>query len=123
MPIGTCDPASRGATWNEGEQDFGAPDPATGRALGILTYRYGWDGVSTRETGCVGPLNRVTVLNGNPETWYAHFQGRRGQWRRIDMAPGFSRTYNQSQLRNAGFEDNTDLENLTISTDPSPPQN
>lgn len=113
MPTGTCDPASRGQTWNEAEQTFGT--------AGSITYRYGWDGVSTKETGCVGPLNRVQVVNGNPETWYAHFQGKRGTWRRIVLDAGVSRSYTSGQLQSQGFIDNTDLEGLYLTTDPLPP--
>lgn len=116
MPSGTCDPASRGASFNEGE--FAVDNNAVS-----VYYRYGWDGVSTRDTdvGCVGPLTRVVVRSSSEFTYYAHFQGRRGQWRRIVLDPGVTRTYNQQQLSNAGFEDNTDLEGLFITRDPNPP--
>jgi hypothetical protein len=88
---------------------------------GMLKYRYGWDNVSTRATGCNGPLLQADVVNGNPDTWYAHFKGKRGTWRRITMNPGDSGTVTQAQLTSAGFVDASDLENLYITRDPAPP--
>lgn len=112
MAIGTCDPASRGDTFNSGELVQGDVS---------VSYRYGWDGTSVRPE-CVGPLIRVRVVNNSATvTWYAHFQGRRGQWRRLDMPPGFTNTYGTQALTNAGFVDNTDLEGLYITTDLTPP--
>lgn len=118
MPAGTCDPASRGQTWNEGEMVQGTqPNHCSVR------YRYGWDGVSVRPD-CVGPLNRVQLQNFSTSlTWYAHFKGRRGQPRRLDMPPGFVATFNSGQLSSRGFTDNTDLETLYITLDPNPPTN
>ena len=113
MPIGTCDPASRGDQFNVGQETFGTD--------GLITYRYGWDGVSTMDTGCVGPLQDVTCVNNNPQTWYAHFQGRKGTWKSVTMAPGFNQTYNRNQLRQQGFNDSSDLEGLYLTTDPTPP--
>lgn len=115
MPGGTCDPASRGATFNAGELVEGPVQ---------ITYRYGWDGTSLRSdaTGCVGPLTRVTAVNTSATvTMYAHFKGRRGTPRTIVMAPGFNQVYTQPQLGNQGFTDNTDLENLIISNSPADP--
>lgn len=122
MPNVTCDPADRGIdpatgqpyTYWDAAQSFGAN--------GILSYRYGWDGTSQRDSdlGCVGPIIRAQVINGNPETWYAHFKGRKGTWLRLTLDPGVNRTYNTNQLRQAGFDDTTDLLDLHISLSPTP---
>jgi hypothetical protein len=117
MPAGTCDPASRGAAYNEGE--FAVAGGAV-----VVPYRYGWDGPSTMETGCVGPLQMVSGTNNSTQTYYAHFQGRKGTWRRVQLDPGQSVTYDKTgQLKQAGLIDNTDLDGLYITTDPNPPSN
>jgi hypothetical protein len=118
MPAGTCDPASRGDTWNSGQLDIDGGDTRGGVSV---DYRYGWDGVSTRATGCVGPLNRIRVRSGASVVYYAHFQGRRGTWRRVQIDPGDNRTVGAAALTAAGFQDNTDLEGLYITQDPNPP--
>ena len=114
MPVGTCDPASRGDTWNSGQLTI------DGGAV-TVDYRYGWDGVSVRPD-CVGPLNRVRVTNTTTDvTYYAHFKGRRGQPKVLEIPPGFVNTYNSGQLSSRGFEDNTDLEGLLITRSATPP--
>lgn len=116
MPVGTCDPASRGELWNFGELVAGDVR---------ITYRYGWDGVSTRDgpAGCVGPLNRLRCQNlSATATWYAHFRGRRGQPRVVALTPGFDQTWTGGQLSSRGFDTNSDLENLRITDSPTPPE-
>lgn len=115
MPLGTCDPASRGQAWNEAEL---ALFENTVRVI----YRYGWDGVSTKETGCVGPLNRVRVINtSQTTTYYAWFYSKKGVARSFQITPGLDQTFNSAQLRNAGFETNEDVDGLTITdSDVSP---
>lgn len=113
MPSGTCDPASRGQSFNEGELAVDGGNVS-------VAFRYGWDGASVRPD-CVGPLLRVVARNVSALTYYAHFQGRRGQWRRITLDPGATRTYTQAQLSSAGFADNSDLEGLYITISQDPP--
>lgn len=113
MPEGNCDPASRGLTVN-----YGRFEVDNGNV--VIEYEYGWDGVSQRPD-CIGPLERVWGRNTSGLMYYVHFQGRRGTWRRVDLAPGATPSYTRQQLRQQGFEDNTDLEGLYITTDPAPP--
>lgn len=189
MPLGTCDPASRGETFNEGELAIEQSE-AFPRGAVTLSYRYGWDGPrtitgvsrvngsptlnapagsfndsdagravtgtgipggttiaayvsgtrvtlsanatstgtngatiagSTFATGCVGPLLRIRLVNNTPDTFYGHFKGRRGNWRRVTLNPNESRNIGQTALTAAGFIDNTDLEGLYITRDPNPP--
>lgn len=117
MPAGTCDPASRGMAYNEGTY-------AVDNGAVVVTYRYGWDGTSTidSDTGCVGPMLLLSGSNRSAVTYYAHFQGRKGTWRRVQLNPGQTVTYDKTgQLKQAGFNDNTDLDGLRITTDPNPP--
>lgn len=118
MPAGTCDPASRGQVFNSGEMQIGPI---------LVEYRYGWDGESTRETGCVGPLQRIRVTNQSPigvwpaQTWYVHLKGRRGQPKVFELPAGFTDTFNAAALATRGLLDNTDLEDLNITDSPIPP--
>jgi hypothetical protein len=124
MPIGTCDPASRGDVFNSGELAYG---PVR------VQYRYGWDGTSTKETGgCAGPLVQGTGVAANrwaikvdntstTETWYAHFKGRRGAPKVIDLPPNFSASFNVNQCSARGFTDSTDVEGLLITQSSIPP--
>src|SRR5687767_9641608 len=101
-----CDPAANGAEYNEVVLAAGENGDVT------VTYRYGWDGVSTKETGCVGPLIYVSGVNNSATTtYYAHFQGRRGTWRRISLAPGQTLEEDRpNRLRAMGFDDSSDME-------------
>lgn len=117
MPSGTCDPASRGQTYNEVTLASGNNGDV------VVTYRFGWDGVSTFQTGCVGPLLYLSGTNNSETTtYYAHFQGRRGQWRKVALEPGETMTEDRPQrLRALGFDDSRDVEGLLITADPNPP--
>ncbi len=104
MPIGTCDPATRGQSYNEFEIAYfnGAV---------VVKGRYGWDGVSTRETGCDGPLLRIQGINTTPDkTYWAWFLGRNGQARSIEMPPGFNSIAQGAVLTGQGFNDYSDVE-------------
>jgi hypothetical protein len=124
MVLGTCDPASRGDAFNSGELAYG---PVR------VQYRYGWDGTSTKDTGgCAGPLvqgtgvasNRwaIKVENSSPvDTWYAHFKGRKGQPKVVEITPGLVASFNLSQCVARGFSDSTDVEGLLITQSLIPP--
>ena len=117
MPAGTCDPASRGDEWNEGAYSV----PLADGGVVSVTYQYGWDGVSVRPN-CNGPLNSLSVQNTSTTlSGYAHFKGRRGHPRVIEIPPGFSRTFNQRQLSQRGIEDYSDLDNFYLTDSPDPP--
>lgn len=114
MPDGPCAPI------NDGELAL------FNGAVRVL-YRYTWDGVSTRfgPDGCTGPVTRLQGINTTTNrTFYAHFKGRRGTPRVLEMPPGFNQTIsNRQQLINAGFDQATDLENLQITESLVPPAN
>jgi hypothetical protein len=102
-----------------------------GNGLVTVTIRYGWDGVSTKssEGGCDGPLvqgtgvvaNRwaVQVVNNDSQTWYLHTVGRRGQPRDIPFTAGTTTRYTANQAANAGFENYSDVAELTLTTSAS----
>jgi len=107
MVIGTCDPATRGKTFNVLATQY------AGGLVGI-TVRYGWDGVSTYPN-CDGPIIQVQVFNNDSVSWWVHTVGRKGQPIALQMVPGFSATYTGAQLATLGFNNKTDLDELTLS--------
>lgn len=113
MPEGTCDPATRGAAYNEMIQMEG---PVT------IYARYGWDGVSVKPD-CDGPVSLIRGTNASTtETWYVHFKGRKGTWRAVPLAPGETREVTaNNQLRQLGLADASDLEGIYITRSQTPP--
>lgn len=114
MPAGTCDPASRDAEFNETELETD----------GIKIYcRYGWDGVSTRETGCDGPVSLLRASNSNEDTWYVHFQSTSGTWRSITLAADETREIVEPELTQLGMDSFSDIRGFYVSDDSTPPAN
>jgi hypothetical protein len=112
MPTRTCNPADWGATWAVGRLGIGPI---------LLEWEAGWDGVSVWPE-CNGPLHSLHVLNtSTTDTWYAHFKGKRGQPKVIDIPPSTDRTFNQGQLGSRGFQDASDLGDLQILPTSTPP--
>jgi hypothetical protein len=121
MPIGTCDPATRGDAFNVLQLSVGNGDVT-------VTIRYGWDGTSTRATGCDGPLvngtgpasNRWAVAYENlgATTYYMHTTGRNGQARTFTVGPGASGTLTAQQAANNGYTNRSDCDDLTLTTVP-----
>lgn len=61
MPIGTCDPATRGDAFNATSLERPAPD---GSGSVLIDIHYGWDGVSVRPD-CNGPVWYLRVRNNS----------------------------------------------------------
>lgn len=121
MPIGTCDPATRG-------DQFNVLQLAVGNGDVMVTIRYDWDGVSTKETGCDGPLvngtgpvsNRWAVKYENTglTTYYMHTIGRNGQQRTFTIGPGDTGTFTAQQAASRGYVNRSDCDDLTLTTAP-----
>lgn len=121
MPIGTCDPASRGDAFNARTLSM---------ANGAITIdiRYGWDGVSTRDTGCDGPLvngtggaaNRwaVQVVNNDTISWWVHTFGKRGQPHNYEFTAGSTTQFTANQASSNGYDTISDFDTLTLTTSP-----
>jgi hypothetical protein len=109
MPSGPC-PANL-----DGEQDKGGVR---------VIYHATWDGVSVRDSAasCDGPLVTLAAVNPTGVVMYAHFEGKRGAMRHVQIPVGFDNTANpfrQPQLRNQGLETHSDLDGLTINSHPT----
>ena len=120
MPTGTCDPATRG-------QAFNVLQLAIGNGDVFVTIRYGWDGVSTRDTGCDGPLVNgtgsgnvwaVSYTNAGQTTYYMHTVGKNGQARTLTLNPGASGTLTKTQAASAGYVNRSDCDDLSLTTEP-----
>lgn len=123
MVIGTCDPASRGDTFN-------SQTLAMGNGAVTVDVRYGWDGVSTRQSpgGCDGPLVNgvgtgnvwaIRVTNNDSVSWWVHTIGRRGQPRDTEFLPGTTTRYTANQASNNGYTTISDLAELTMTMLPT----
>lgn len=120
MPIGTCDPATRGDPYNVIQLAVGNGDV-------MVTIRYDWDQISTRDTGCDGPLVNgtgigntwaVAYVNAGETTYYMHTTGRNGQSRTFTINPGANGTITKSQAAAQGYVNRSDVDNLTLTTEP-----
>lgn len=113
MPAGTCDPATRGATFNEFEV-------AWFEGAVVMKGRFGWDGVSVKPN-CDGPLIRLQGINTTQQTYYAWFLSKSGTPRSITMGPGFNQIVTQPTLGNQGFNSYSDCDGITVTETPVSP--
>jgi hypothetical protein len=117
MPIGTCDPATRGQTNNMAEVDFTFDD----QVLVKLIILFGWDGVSVKPN-CDGPLTSIQGINlSATATYYGWFLSKSGTARSITMPPGFNQTIINPQLRNQGFRNYSDTDGIDVTDSPISP--
>ena len=118
MPIGTCDPASRGEAHNQIAMEVQLPD---GSGAVLIDGLWDWDGVSTRETGCNGPIVSLHTRNtGTSPAWALLPSKKKGDpWVRID--PGIDVTVTaKGTLNNLGLSNYVDLYGVGFQfTDPS----
>jgi hypothetical protein len=122
MPTGTCDPASRGNTFNTTIMAV-----ANGKVEIII--RWGWDGVSVLPD-CEGPLVNgtgggnvwaVQVTNNDTASWWVHTVGKRGQPRNVEFTPGSVTKFTKTQASNNGYDSYSDFSSLVLDQDPNPP--
>jgi hypothetical protein len=120
MPIGTCDPASRGRgeTYNEFAMEVPLPD---GSGYVLIDCRYTWDGTSTRATGCDGPVIFLRTRNTGASTAWAMLPDKKKAPLWVQLDPGTDVTVTQKgQLANLGLSNSKDVETVQFSfTDPT----
>lgn len=111
MPEGTCDPASRGDTWN-------VTETAVDNGAVLITIRWGWDGVSVRPD-CDGPIQDIRVVNTSTTTYYANLPAKRRGDRNIAIPPGTDQTIsNKGTLRSLGLENHSDVVGVQLFPEP-----
>lgn len=120
MGTGTCDPASRGDSYN-------SQTLSMGNGQVTIDIRYGWDGVSVLPD-CEGPLVNgsgsgnvwaIRVTNNDSVSWWVHTIGKRGQPRNIQFTPGSVTTYTKNQAASNGYDTISDFAELTLTTSPT----
>lgn len=123
MPAGTCDPATRGDPYNVMQMAVGNGDV-------MVTIRYDWDHVSTKDSpgGCDGPLVNgsgsgnawaIAYVNAGQTTYYMHTIGRNGQARTFTIDPGANGTITKNQAASQGYVNKSDCDDLTLTTSPT----
>lgn len=114
MGYPTCDPAQWGMPYVEDNLAQGEHGEV------LVTYRYNWDGVSVKPD-CNGPIIYLAGRNDSAVvTYYAHFQGRGGTTRHLEMPPGsFYEENRRQRLINLGFVNRLDMDGLVIDTFPT----
>lgn len=121
MPIGTCNPASRGEAFNQ----FSVEIPAPNRSGSVLIVgRYTWDGVSQRNVGagCDGPVIHLELKNTSNMTAWAMLPDKKRGNKWIQADPGTDViTTNQGLLDNLGVSNALDVITTKWSfTNPAP---
>lgn len=113
MPIGTCDPASRGDEYNITELAAGINGSV------VITVRSGWDGVSVRPN-CDGPVKDIRVRNTGTATHWALLPAKKRGSLWVEIPPGTDATISSpGQLSNLGLSNYSDIAGVTI-TDVQP---
>lgn len=110
MPIGTCDPATRGETYNSVTIESGPV---------LVDCKYGWDGVSTRETGCDGPVQSIRVRSTGTVSWYARLPNKKKGNKWIEIPPGTDVTYSGGQLNSLGLQNYSDVAGVSLAPTPT----
>lgn len=113
MPIGTCDPATRGESFNTQELAAGIDGSV------VATIRYGWDGVSVKPD-CDGPVQSLRVRNTGAATHWALLPAKKNGSKWVEIPPGTDQTISsQGQLNNLGLRNISDFAGITV-TDVQP---
>ena len=111
MPIGTCDPATRGDTFNATQLEKPLPN-LSGSVL--VDIRWGWDGVSVRPN-CDGPVQSLRVRNNGTQTAWASLPNKKKAplWVQIDPGTDVT-TSSPGQLSNLGLSNYADVVGVTL---------
>lgn len=109
MGIGTCDPASRGQSFNELAQQDGPI---------FFVCRFGWDLVSERPN-CDGPISFLQVKNTGAVTWYAHLPNKKKGDPWVEIPPGTDTTINAGTRNQLGLENYSDVAGVGLGPTPT----
>ena len=111
MASGTCNPASRGDTFNSVTIEEHAPN-FSGSIL--VDVKFGWDSVSIRPD-CDGPVASIRLRNTSTQTAWADLPNKKRGNRWVAINPGTDATTSQAnQLRNLGLENYADVLGVAI---------
>jgi len=109
--IGTCDPATRGDSFNSVTIEEHAPN-LSGSIL--VDVKYGWDGVSVKPS-CDGPVSSIRLRNTSTQTAWANLPNKKkgNLWQVINPGTDVT-TSNQGQLNNLGLSNYSDVAAVTV---------
>lgn len=111
MPLGTCDPASRGEEHNVVEY-------AVDGGNVVVTIRWDWDGVSEMPA-CDGPVVDIRVRNTSALMYYANLPAKKRGLRNVEIPPGTDVVISaRNTLRQMGLENYSDTIGVQPHTDP-----
>lgn len=79
-----------------------------------LLVNWNWDGASTPQTGCDGPVNSVQAINTTTDIYYAHLPRRVRGGTVLQLDPQANVTYTGNQLKTAGLDTHSALLGLVI---------
>jgi hypothetical protein len=120
MPIGTCDPATRGQAHNKTALAQEIPAEIGGGAV-LYEIVWDWDGVSVIPN-CNGPIVSIHVRNTNPTAtvWVLLPSKKKGSlWVQIDPSTDSTVTQ-QGQLNTLGLTTRADVDRIGFwFTDPA----
>jgi hypothetical protein len=109
MPLGTCDPASRGDAFNQSTQEVPLPD---GSGSVLIDCRFGWDGTSVRPN-CDGPVSSVRTRNTGTSTAWALLPNKKRAPLWVQVDPGTDVTITQKgTLSNLGLSNYVDVQGV-----------
>lgn len=116
MPIGTCDPATRGDQYNEIALEIPLPD---GSGSVLISGFYGWDRVSQRPN-CDGPVVSLHTRNTGTSPAWANLPNKKKGTPWVQIDPGTDATISSpGQLSNLGLSNYSDLAGVGFQfTDP-----
>src|SRR5688572_20621668 len=111
MPIGTCDPATRGHPYNAITIERAAPN-SSGAVLADMHYN--WDGVSVRPN-CDGPVIFLRTRNTSNMTAWALLPNKKKPPLWIQIDPGTDVTITAAgQLNNLGLSNASDVSGINV---------
>jgi hypothetical protein len=107
MPSGTCDPASRGDSYNQTAYEVPAPN---GSGSVLVDCRYGWDGTSVMPN-CDGPIQSIRTRNTSDMAAWANLPNKKKPPTWVQIDPGTDITISaKGQLSNLGLTNASDLD-------------
>lgn len=105
-PSGTCDPATRGQTYNQVTLEIPLPN---GSGSVLIDSRFGWDGTSVRPN-CDGPTQSIRTRNTGTQSAWAVLPDKKKAPHWVQIDPGTDVTVSaQGQLNNLGLTSYSDV--------------
>lgn len=112
MPIQSCNPADRGATFNAAAMEL-----PIGNGHVLAEYRYTWDGISVWPA-CDGPLTLLHVRNTSSQVAYALCPGKKKGDLWVEIPAGTDTNIGAGQRNQLGLENASDIAGVGISATP-----